>query len=40
MKYDARELDEVQRIADAAQQRMDIYRTIHKALRALPVRGG
>ena len=35
MKYDARELDEVQRIADAAQQRMDIYRTIHKALRAL-----
>lgn len=35
MKNDARELDEIQRIANAAQTRLDIYRTIHKALRAL-----
>lgn len=35
MKNDARELDEVQRIANAAQTRPDIYRPIHKALRAL-----
>ncbi|MBS0343192.1 MAG: hemerythrin domain-containing protein [Proteobacteria bacterium] len=35
MKNDARELSEIQRIANAAQTRLDIYRTIHKALRAL-----
>lgn len=35
MKNDARELDEVQRIANAAQTRLDLYRPIHKALRAL-----
>jgi len=35
MKHDTRELDEIQRIANAAQRRLDIYRTIHKALRAL-----
>lgn len=35
MKNDARELQEVQRIAQAAQSREDMYRPIHKALRAL-----
>jgi len=35
MKNDARELVEVQRIANAALSREDLYRPIHKALRAL-----